>query len=100
LNFWIELLMPDINILLLTCPRINNVHKSKYVTVKCSLCVQSCVGVIGRHHCVVCSVLMRWWRGNVVLLTSRLRYRCGWSPYEGFVIDAEKYKRIIYQIMP
>jgi hypothetical protein len=52
--------MPVINILFLTCPRTINVHKSKHVSVNCSLCVQSGVGVRGRLHCVVCSVLTRW----------------------------------------
>jgi hypothetical protein len=35
LNVWIELLVSDINILLFTCPRTNNVNKSKYVTFIC-----------------------------------------------------------------
>jgi len=52
--------MPDVNILFLICPRTVNLHKLKYVTVKCSLCVQSGVGVTGSLHCVVCSVLIRW----------------------------------------
>jgi hypothetical protein len=54
-----ELLMPDINILFLTCLRTINVHKSKHVTVNCSLGTQSGVGVTGRLHCAVFNVLIR-----------------------------------------
>jgi hypothetical protein len=91
--------MPDVNILLFTCPRTNSVHISEYVTVNCSLSVQSGVGVNSRLHCVESSVLMRWWWGIVVLLTSSTQYRSGWILqvrcvfFSGVVVDHLVWKK-------